>query len=266
MGCSLAFIAPAEAAATTPTTAPVQVAATTPTTAPVQVDTTPKPGWWSNVLNGKATNDYAIANQGQLKLFTSQAMAKMKAALAAGGGAGTTLTTLVQGWQKDYTTNGYTAAKPKPSDFNGVNVGQLKYIGNIVWGQLIADGYTSSRPSWLGSTSSSDYQLAAIGQMKTVFDFEPSVPPAALSGLTGTPVSKAIDLTWSTPANNPMTKIVVQEYVTNSWKTIATLGANATSYKVTGLSSSKSYRFQVIAANAFTSSTATAVAALKPLP
>jgi hypothetical protein len=52
-----------------------------------------------------------------------------------------------------------------------MNTGQLKSIGNMVWTQLVAAGYTNSLPGWLVVTSS-DSQAANLGQLKTVFNFD----------------------------------------------------------------------------------------------
>lgn len=132
-----------------------------------------QPAWWNSrgaVNPGATRNDYAMANEGQLKQFTQQAVKEMNANLPAFG-AGNDLNSLVAGWIADYSANGYSAAHPKPSDFQAVNVGQVKYIGGIVWNQLLAAGYTSTLPSWLVVTSS-DSQAANLGQLKTVFDFD----------------------------------------------------------------------------------------------
>ena len=60
-----------------------------------------------------------------------------------------------------------------------MSVGQLKYIGNMVWSQLVADGYTSSAPSWLALNTNTDNQAANIGQVKSVFNFAPAINPLA---------------------------------------------------------------------------------------
>ena len=132
-----------------------------------------EPSWWTSwgAVNPSATrNDYAMANQGQLKQFTLEAVNEMNANFPPLG-SGTGLNTLVGGWISDYATNGYSGSNPKPSDFQVVNVGQLKYIGGMIWTQLEAGGYASSLPSWLVVTSS-DSQAANLGQLKTVFDFD----------------------------------------------------------------------------------------------
>jgi hypothetical protein len=111
-----------------------------------------------------------MANEGQLKQFTLEGVTEMNTYLLPGG-AGNDLNTLVGGWIADYGTNGYSGSNPKPSDFQAMSVGQLKYIGGKVWTQLVAGGYTSSLPSWLVVTST-DAQAANLGQLKTVFNFD----------------------------------------------------------------------------------------------
>jgi len=144
------------------------------------------PGWWasSHATNGYTRQDSAVVNQGQLKQFTTRAAYYLTTNFPAG--AGSNLNTMVSNWISNYTPN-------NPSDYQAVNVGQLKYIANIVWSQLVVGGYTNEVPLWI-STNSTDYNLATIGQLKTVFNFDltnfASVPqmtsPTTASGLAGT--------------------------------------------------------------------------------
>lgn len=151
------------------------------------------PSWWSSpgtgtqsaviapqvvtnngvVTTNYAPQPYAAVNQGQLKHFTVRAVDALNSGLP--GGAGTNLNTLVQGWAQDYASNGYTnnTNNPyKPSDYTAINVGQLKYIGNLVWAQLVTNGYTNAVPTWLHQNTNTDNQLANIGQLKQVFAFD----------------------------------------------------------------------------------------------
>ena len=136
------------------------------------------PSWWSNVQNGNAANDYAVANQGQLKFFTEKAVAEMNTTLASSGGAGPALTNLVYGWQQDYLASNYAnnpsnPTRPyKPSDYQAINVGQLKYVGKMIWDRLVNAGYTNALPSWLATSNAADLSVANIGQLKTVFNFD----------------------------------------------------------------------------------------------
>ena len=67
------------------------------------------PAWWTaqGAMNTNAANNSAVANQGQLKQFTSAAVKELNATLTNSGGAGSALSNLVYGWQQDYATNGY---------------------------------------------------------------------------------------------------------------------------------------------------------------
>jgi hypothetical protein len=134
------------------------------------------PAWWTSrgAVSG-TPNPYAAVNQGQLKQFTSQAVAELNADFATFGGAGTALNNLVTGWQQDYATNNYASTSNpthpyKPSDFQAVNVGQLKYIGSLIYGQLALAGYTA--PSWIVANATTDKAVANIGELKTVFNFD----------------------------------------------------------------------------------------------
>ena len=100
-------------------------------------------GWWVSrgaVVTTATQNDNAAATEGQVKQFTQQAANEMNANLPALG-AGSDLNTLVNNWVTQYQTFGYSGTNPMPSDFQVVNVGQLKYIGSMVWTQLQMAGY-----------------------------------------------------------------------------------------------------------------------------
>jgi len=140
------------------------------------------PAWWSSsgaVNASLGTNDYAVVNQGQLKQFTARAVDQMNSNLTSWG-AGTNLTEMVTGWSNDYSIHGYSATNIEPSDYQAMNVGQLKYIGNLIWGRLQTAGFTNAAPAWLDLNTNTDPQAANIGQLKTVFDFDissfPSLP------------------------------------------------------------------------------------------
>src|SRR5947207_10764267 len=78
------------------------------------------PGWWSQrgVINPNVTpDDYALANQGQLKNIAKAAVAEFDAHLP--GGAGELLHTLVNGWSQ---------SNAQRNDFAPVNLGQLTNV------------------------------------------------------------------------------------------------------------------------------------------
>jgi len=132
-----------------------------------------QPTWWTATggpLDSNPANDYAVANQGQLKQFTQKAVQYMNTNLPSG--AGTNLNNMVAGWSNYYATNGYSSTNPAPQDFRVINQGQLKYIGNLVWTNLVTAGYTNSIPTWLIGTNANDYVAMNLGQIKAVFNFD----------------------------------------------------------------------------------------------
>jgi hypothetical protein len=208
-------------------------------------------------------NNYAVVTQGQLKQFTAVAVQEMNADVP--GGAGATLNNIVIGWQQDYATNGYSASNIKPSDYALMNAGQLKYIGNLVWIQLVASGYTNTVPTWLQQNTNSDNAKANLGQLKEVFNFDsfPTVtatPPAAPSNLTITPSNSGeLDLSWSNNANNA-TDLTIMESTDGgvTWTPVAhLLDPTIDSYAVTGLTNGMGYQFKLTAHNALGSAQGT---------
>ena len=208
----------------------------------------------SGAIVGTATyTPSAVATQGQLKQFTVAAVGELNADLTNTGGAGAALTNLVYGWKQDYVTNGYATntANPtrpyKASDYQAVNVGQLKYIASLVYAQLANAGYTGLYPSWIVQNTATDNMAANIGQIKQAFNFDLSLPGAtgfaASSNNNGT-----VNLSWTAPANNQATSYQVEQQAPNgTWQVIANLPASATFYAVTNLAAGESPAFQIIA-------------------
>ncbi|HUB65882.1 MAG TPA: putative Ig domain-containing protein, partial [Candidatus Methylacidiphilales bacterium] len=164
------------------------------------------------VTTNYITNDYAVITQGQLKQFTVRAVDYLNANLT--DGAGTNLNSMVSNWAADYATNGYATnpANPtrpyEPSDFQVENVGQVKYIGNLVWSQLVAAGYTNAAPSWLEQDTNTDHAVANVGQLKEVFNFDLSAwQPAPIPQITSpATVTASVGVQFSytiTASNNP---------------------------------------------------------------
>lgn len=95
----------------------------------------------------------------------------------------------------------------------------------------------------------------------------PPLTPAAPSNLAGTAVSRTqVNLTWVDNADNE-TNLVVEYKKANvaTWGVYASLGANATSISVTGLTRNTSYNFRVKAINADGSSPYSNTATVKTL-
>src|SRR2546423_4150183 len=122
------------------------------------------PSWWSQrgvLVENAAADDYAPANQGQLKNIAKAAVAEMDAKLSGGGGA--ELHSLVNGW---------SSPSPQTNDFAPLNIGQLKNVVRPFYDRLIAAGLATSYPWSASSNSADDFAAANIGQVKNLFSFE----------------------------------------------------------------------------------------------
>ena len=216
------------------------------------------PGWWTaqGAMTTNSANNNAIANQGQLKQFTSAAVKELNADLASSGGAGPALSNLVFGWQQDYASNGYATntANPsrpyKPSDYWAVNVGQLKYIGSLVYGRLYDLGYIWIYPSWISQNAATDGSAANLGQLKTLFNFDFSL--AGPTNLTVTPgTSGTLTLNWSNPTTNSATSYEIEQQLQNgSWTNIADItNLSTSSYSISNLAPGENPAFQIVAQN-----------------
>ncbi|MCE0483243.1 MAG: fibronectin type III domain-containing protein [Methylacidiphilales bacterium] len=212
------------------------------------------PGWWSGVLNGNPPNDYMVANQGQMKQFTARAVNELNIGLTNNGGAGSTLINLVYGWEQDYLTNGYATntanpARPyKSSDYQAINVGQLKYIAGLVYGQLASAGYISMAPSWLHANPTSDYSAANLGQLKQAFNFDLSLPAVSSFTTTAT-MSGTVTLNWALASTTGVSSwLVEQESPTGGWSILTNItDPSVTSYSLSGLTNGQSAIYEVIA-------------------
>src|SRR5256714_6380872 len=122
------------------------------------------PAWWSQravIVENAVADDYAPANQGQLKNIAKAAVAEMDAKLTSG--AGDELHGLVGNWSLPGTGT---------NDFAPVNLSQLKNVAKPFYDRLIAAGLIDFYP-WLSSFNSpDDFAVANIGQVKSLFSFE----------------------------------------------------------------------------------------------
>jgi hypothetical protein len=148
----------------------------------VSLDANP-PAWWSArgviALNPAthqplAANDYAAANQGQLKWIANQAAQELNASCP--GGSGTAIPALVSSW---------SAPTSATSDYSPVTLGQLKFVAQPFYDRLILLGYASGYP-WSGTAS--DHAMANLGQVKNVFSFDVAKFVSRIDG-SGAPVS-----------------------------------------------------------------------------
>ena len=122
------------------------------------------PGWWSQraaVNSNLPADDYALANQGQLKNIAKAAVAEFDAHLP--GGAGDALHNLVSGWNQ---------SNPERNDFAPVNLGQLKHVATSFYDRLIAVHYANNYPWTGGPNPPDDFAIANIGQVKSLFSFD----------------------------------------------------------------------------------------------
>jgi hypothetical protein len=128
------------------------------------------PSWWSQrgvLVNNATPDDYAPANQGQLKNIANAAVAEMDARLT--GGAGDELHNLLTGW---------AAPASQTNDYAPVNLGQLKNTAKLFYDRLIAARIVDFYP-WLRSPNDpDDFAIANIGQVESLFSFE--IPAANL--------------------------------------------------------------------------------------
>jgi hypothetical protein len=140
------------------------------------------PGWWvaRGVTSGTAQDDYALANQGQVKNIATAAMSEMDAVLSGTGGAGAAIHALVDAWQ----TPG-----PETDDYARVNLGQLKNVAKLVYdrfAEVAIPGTTAPAyhyPWTEASVDDEDFSLLNVGQLKRVFDFDLANPDRDGDGL-----------------------------------------------------------------------------------
>lgn len=130
------------------------------------------PAWWSvgplTVLTAAPADDFAYANQGQIKHFTKVFVQYLNG--PSGIGAGTSLNALVTSWATP------TAAT---DDFSRTNLGQVKQIGKLVYDRMVATGKlfvppgtTHTYPWTAAIGDDDDFAYANIGQIKQLFNFE----------------------------------------------------------------------------------------------
>jgi len=161
------------------------------------------PSWWADrgiisldpvTGDPRPADDYAAANQGQVKNIAKAAVAEMNVVLP--GGAGDELNGLPVLSGTNVSANDYAA----------VNLGQLKALAKPFYDRLIALGYRSQYP-WTGTAN--DYAMANIGQVKNLFSFDPAnfpliTSPVIVTTGTGVPFSYTLTAT-NTPTSFSVT-------------------------------------------------------------
>jgi hypothetical protein len=122
------------------------------------------PSWWwqRGVSVQSATpDDYAPANQGQLKNIAKAAVAEMDARIP--GGAGDYLHDQMNRW---------LTATASTNDFSPANVGQLKQLAKPFYDRLIEIKYADNYPWTEPARLPQDFAVANIGQVKSLFNFD----------------------------------------------------------------------------------------------
>lgn len=117
------------------------------------------PSWWTaqGVHNGRAANDYAVANLGQLKRMARAARDE----LVAKGHF-----TLVQTNAINTMVDTWSTSSGNAQDYAPANLGQLKAVAAPFYELLDQD------LPWEGAAvAPNDYAVANIGQLKAVFSF-----------------------------------------------------------------------------------------------
>ena len=139
----------------------------------LQSATAVAPDWWSTrgvLAPGVAADDYAVANQGQLKNLAKQAALEMNAKLS--GGAGPEINALITAW---------STPTPQTDDYAAVNQGQLKNVAAPFYERLaVAQLSPLVVYPWSQGLAADDYALANTGQLKAVFALQ--MPPQTLAG------------------------------------------------------------------------------------
>lgn len=127
----------------------------------------PAPTWPNHY---PASDDYAVANIGQLKALAVAAAAELNILLPAG--AGSNITTLVGPWQAA------PAVGVARDDFAVVNQGQLKAVASHFYDRLRQVGYFgpplsgADRYPWtIGTNDDNAFSAVNLGQLKFIFSF-----------------------------------------------------------------------------------------------
>jgi hypothetical protein len=124
------------------------------------------PAWWAArgvTVSGKAQDDYAVVNLGQLKNMATQARNEFNGFFS--GGGGTAVNSLVDSW----------ANPSNASDYAPCNLGQLKAVAKVFWDRWISATGTGSYPWTATTTDDDDFAPANLGQLKNVFSFDTSL-------------------------------------------------------------------------------------------
>jgi hypothetical protein len=137
--------------------------------------------WWilrDVVKVDQPSDDFAMANLGQLKNFAHSAMDEMNATFTLGAGA--EIQALIDSW--NMTTSGSDTA----DDYAAANLGQLYHTVAPFYLRLLELGAIDSTPPWLSETQNVDFYAGiTIGQLKKLFDIPFADLAASLQAQSG---------------------------------------------------------------------------------
>lgn len=135
-----------------------------------------EPAWWGQrgVKSAAPASNKSPANLGQLKWVAKQAKLEFDSKFASYGGAGATITQLVNGFQAGQL------------NYSPANQGQLKAIAKLYYERLLFMGFDTKQslrnhgtPTWgyyypwtSETADDSHYSPVLLGQLKWVFSFD----------------------------------------------------------------------------------------------
>jgi hypothetical protein len=136
--------------------------------------------WWLQrnvIIAGNPRDDYAAANQGQVKNVATAAYDEFNERLP--GGAGASVEALIKSWHQldangDFLLDASGHRIPRQStqteDYAVVTLGQLKNVATPFYDRFAELGLSSSYP-WPLAETSDDYAIVNLGEVKHTFSF-----------------------------------------------------------------------------------------------
>lgn len=200
------------------------------------------PQWWSdqNIHNGKGANDYAAANQGQLKHMAKAARDQLVAKGYFLSTDDNAINNLVNPWGIS-TVNAQNYAT--------INLGQLKAVAKPFYDELHSRDPAVAYPWTSATTDDLDYGMANIGQLKNVFSFAIPDLLKAVTLSAGRVMPRSVTLTWLDINTVETGYRVERSQGSGSFAALATLGANQTTYTDSGspgVERNTSYHYRVV--------------------
>ncbi|WP_395744070.1 fibronectin type III domain-containing protein [Prosthecobacter sp.] len=216
------------------------------------------PDWWSSrglVKSNGSANDYAVANQGQLKNMVRAACDE----LVAKGYIDTShpIYLQVQSWRTNSTN---------AKDYSPVNLGQLKAVAKPIYDVLKAKDSSISYPWSPATTDDKDYGVANVGQLKNVFGFNiPELLQAPANLSAGSIMPNSVVLTWQ-DTNTVEDGYRIDRSTNNvTFAPVTTTTANQNTFSDTGLAQNSDYYYKVVAVRATAASPPSNVVHVKTL-